>query len=68
MHRNEKDMVKAILEWKPTGKGPNGWSRKRYLDMVKEDFKKIKVGEWRTIVDNTEEWRRIVTVAKTLKE
>jgi hypothetical protein len=68
MRRNEEDMVRAVQEWKPTGKRPHGWPKKRWLDTVEEDLRKIGVREWRMIVHNREEWRRIVMAAKTLKE
>lgn len=68
MRRNEENMVKVVLEWKHTAKRSRGRPRKRWFDTVEEDFKKIGVREWRTIVHNREEWRRIVMVVKTLKE
>jgi len=42
MHRNEKEMVRAVLEWKPTGKRPRGRPKKRWMDSL-EDFKKIGI-------------------------
>ena len=68
MRRNEEETVRTVLEWKPTGKRPRGRPRKRWLDTVEEDLKKIGVQEWRTIVHNREEWRKIVMAAKTLQE
>lgn len=50
------------------GKRPRGRPRKRWLDTVEEDLKKIGVREWRTLVHNREEWRQIVMAAKTLQE
>lgn len=43
MYRNKEHMVRAVLEWKPMGKRPRGWSKKKkWLDTV-EDLKKIRV-------------------------
>lgn len=68
MRRNEEETVRTVLEWIPTEKRPRGRSRKRWLDTVEEDLKKIGVQEWRTLVHNREEWRQIVMAAKTLQE
>jgi len=66
MRRNEEETVRAVLDWKPTGQRPRGWSRKRCMDTVEEDFKKIGVREWRTLVQNREKWRQMA--AKTHNE
>jgi hypothetical protein len=68
MHRNEEKTVRMVLEERPTGKRPRGWPRKRWLDKVEEDLKKIGVREWRTTVHNREEWKQIVMAEKTLQE
>jgi len=57
MRRNEEETVRAVLEWRPTGKRPRGRPRKRWLDTVEENLKKIRVREWKTIVHNREGWR-----------
>lgn len=68
MRRSEEETVRKVLEWRPTGKRPRGRPRKRWLDTVEEDLKKILVREWRTSVQNIEEWRQIVMAAKTFQE
>lgn len=67
MRRNEEKMVRAVLEWKPTGMGPRGWPRKRQMYIVEEDLKKIEVREWRTLFQNRKKQKEIVKMVKTLR-
>lgn len=53
--RNKKNMIRAVLEWKPTGKRFCG--RPRKIRYTVEALKKIRVQEWITIVHNREEYR-----------
>jgi len=68
MRENEEETVRAVLDWKHTGKRPRGRPRKRRMDTVEEDLKKIRVRECRTLVQNKEKWREIMMAAKTLEE
>lgn len=68
MRRDEEDMVRVVLKWKSTEMRPRGRLRKTWLDTIEDDLKKIGVREWRTIVHNREEWRKIVMTVKILKE
>jgi hypothetical protein len=53
MRKNEKETVRTVLEWRLTGKRPRvSLKKKRWLDIVEENLKKIGVREWRTIVHN----------------
>jgi hypothetical protein len=40
MRRNEKETVRTVMEWRPTGKRPRGWPRKIWLDTAEEDLRK----------------------------
>lgn len=55
-----KKTARAVLEWKPTRKRPRRRPRKRLIDIVDEDHKKIEVLEWRTKVHKREKWRQVV--------
>lgn len=55
MRKNEKETVRVVLEWRSTGKRPCGRPRKKWLDKVEEDSKKIGVIDWKTIAHNREE-------------
>jgi len=52
MRRSEDDISRAILNWKPRGKRPRGRPRKRWLDVVEEDLKKLGVQEWKELVQD----------------
>lgn len=54
MCRNMKNRVRAVLEWKPTRKRPREWPKKRRLDAMEEELKKIGIQEWRMLVQNRE--------------
>jgi len=47
------------------GKRSQGRSRKMGIDVVEE---RMRVQEWRKLVQDREKWRYIVMAAKTLKE
>ncbi|VVC40511.1 Hypothetical protein CINCED_3A021469 [Cinara cedri] len=50
MRGSDDNITKAVLFWKPTGKRPRGCLRKRWMDMAKEDLKRIVVNDWRNII------------------
>lgn len=68
MRRNEEDAVRVVMEWKLTGKRLRGWPRKRWIDKMEEDLKKIGVQEWTTSVHNREKLMKIVMAVNTLRE
>jgi hypothetical protein len=39
MRREENNIVKSIMEWKPLGKRTRGRPRKRWIDSVEKDLK-----------------------------
>lgn len=39
--KNEDDINRVVLEWKPTGNRPRGRPRKIWLDVVEEDLGRI---------------------------
>jgi hypothetical protein len=62
----ETRMVKAIHSWKPISKRPTGRPKTRWEDEVKKDIQKLKVPNWRTIVQDRRRWKELVEKAKTL--
>jgi hypothetical protein len=61
----ETRMVKAI-HWKPISKRPTGRPKTRWEDDVKKDILKLKVPNWRTLVQGRRRWKELVEKAKTL--
>jgi len=66
--RSEDDISRVVLEWKPTGKRPQGRPRKRWLDVVEEDLYRMEVHDWRILAQDRDKWRDLVMAVKTLKE
>jgi len=56
MKREENETVKSTLEWKPHGKIPRGRPKKRWIDVVEEDFKALEVGIWKEVVQYRDKW------------
>lgn len=46
---NENSTVKPVMSSKPTGKRPRGRPRKRWIDVMENNFEIIGVEEWRNI-------------------
>jgi hypothetical protein len=62
----ETRMVKAIHCWKPVSKRPTGRPKTRWEEDVKKDILKLKVPNWRTLVQDRRRWKELVEKAKTL--
>lgn len=60
------NIIKAVMSWKSTGKRPRGQPRKRCMDVVEEDLKRIGVNDGKNIIQYREKWREIVKAATTL--
>jgi len=48
----ETRMVKAIYSWKPISRGPMGRPKIRWEDDVKKDIQRLKVPNWKTLVQD----------------
>jgi hypothetical protein len=59
-------LVKAIHSWKHISKSPTGRPKTRLEDDVKKDIQKLKVPNWRTLVQNRRRWKELDEKAKTL--
>jgi len=68
MRRSEEETIRAVIEWQPEVKRPQGRPRKRWLDIIEEVLKTVGVKEWKEIIQEREKWRDIVLAAKTLIE
>ena len=62
----ETRMVKAIHAWKPISKSPMGRPKIRWEDDVKKDIQRLKVPNWKTLVQDKRRWKEVVGKAKTL--
>jgi hypothetical protein len=58
-------LVKAIHCWKPISKRPTGRPKTRRQDDVTKDILRLKVPNWRTLVQDRR-WTELVEMAKTL--
>jgi hypothetical protein len=61
----ETRMVKAIYSWKPISRRPIGRPKIRWDGDVRKDIQKLKVPNWKTLVQNRR-WKELVEKAKTL--
>ncbi|VVC34675.1 HMG-I/HMG-Y, DNA-binding, conserved site [Cinara cedri] len=68
MRGSDDKIIKTVMSWKPTGKRPRGRPRKRWIDVVEEDLKRIGIDDWRNIIHDREKWHGVVMAAKTLVE
>lgn len=66
--RQNNEVVRVALEWKPHGKRPRGRLQKRWINVIEEDLKIIGVEDWRDTAQNRDRWRSVVLAAKTLRE
>jgi len=62
----ETRMIKAIYSWKPISKRPTGGPKKRWEDDVKKDIQRLKLPNWKTLVQDRRRWKEVVEKAKTL--
>ena len=47
------------------GNRMRGRPRKRWIDSVEEDVKKLKVNNWKMVAEDRQQWRNVVQSAKT---
>jgi hypothetical protein len=59
-------MVKAIYSWKPISRRPIGRTKTRWVDDARKDIQKLKVPNWKTLVQDRGKWKELVEKAKTL--
>jgi len=62
----ETRMVKAIHAWKPISKTPMGRPKICWEDVVKKDIQRLKLPNWKTLVQERGRWKEVVGKAKTL--
>ena len=61
----ETRMVKTIYSWKPISRRPIGRPKIHWEDDVRKDKQKLKVPNWKTLVQDRR-WKELVEKAKTL--
>jgi hypothetical protein len=59
-------MVKAIHSWKPISRRPIGRPQICWEDDVRKDILKLKVPNWKILVQDRRRWKELVERAKTL--
>ena len=62
----ETRKIKAIHAWKPISKRPMGRPKIRWEGDVKKDIQKLKVPNWKTLVQDRRRWKEVVEKAKPL--
>jgi hypothetical protein len=62
----ETRMVKAIYSWKPISRRPIGRPKISWEDDVRKYIQKLKVPNWKTLVQNRRRWKEMVEKTKTL--
>ena len=62
----ETRMVRAIRAWKRISKRPMGRPKIRWEDGFKKDIQRLKVPNWKTLVQDRRIWKEVVGKAKTL--
>lgn len=68
MRGNDNNIVKAVMSWKPTGKRPGGCPKKKWMDVVEENLKKVEVNHLIKIFHNWKKWLEVVKAVKILLE
>jgi len=59
-------LVKTVNSWKLISKRPMGRPKIRWEDHVKKDIQRLKVPNWKTLVQDRRRWKEVVEKAKTL--
>jgi len=50
-------MVKAIHSWKTVSRRPIGRPKTRWVDDVRKDIQKLKLPNWKTLVQYRRRWK-----------
>jgi len=62
----ETRIIKAIHAWKPISKRPTERPKIRWEDDIKKDIQRLKVPNWKTVVQDRRRWKEVVGKDKTL--
>lgn len=54
MRGNDDNIVKIVMSWRPTEKRPRGRPRKKWMNEVEEDLKRVGMNDWIYIIPNRE--------------
>jgi hypothetical protein len=57
--------TRKLLDWKPMGTRPVGRPRQRWQEDAMEDFKKLKIKNWKETATDRRTWRDLAEKAKT---
>jgi hypothetical protein len=59
---------RKLLDWKPMGTRPVGRPKERWQENVMEDFKKLKIKNWKETGKDRRTWRDLAEKVKTHKK
>jgi hypothetical protein len=62
----ETRRVKAVYSWKPISRRPIRRPKIRWENDVRKDIQKLKVPNWKTLVQDRRRWKELVEKAQTL--
>jgi hypothetical protein len=62
----KQGVLRKFFLAKPDGRRRRGRPRKRWLDDLEEDLRKLGVKGWRRKAEGREEWRHVVKKAEAL--
>ncbi|GFV13927.1 transposable element Tcb2 transposase [Trichonephila clavipes] len=60
LHQLVLSMRRRIFSYKPIGTRTRGWLLLRLADCVKDDFKVVRVTNWRSVAKRRTEWNRVL--------
>ena len=64
----EERMVKKAYKWKPMSTRPQGRTKNRCEDNIRNDMKKLKIKNLISCIQNRNKWKSYVEKAKTFKD
>lgn len=64
---DENKAIKILTRWKPYEDRPRARPKKRWIDEIMNDMRKMKIGNWKNKAYDRTQWKNIVKIAKSHK-